>query len=103
MVSPVTDIAEEITIFMTRQTTVLTRLALLTLPTSTNSFRDLDVGAAVEVVLAAGGAVEEVAQLGRWDLGNLANLPLFAGVVQVGSGACKSCNRLIRLNRDHCQ
>ena len=95
MVSPVTDIAEKITILVTRQTAVLTRLAFLTLPTPADSFRDLDVGAAVKVVLTTGGAVEEVSQLGWGDLGNLANLPLLAGVVQVGSSTCESCNRLI--------
>jgi hypothetical protein len=81
----------------------LTGLAFLTLPTPTDSFSDLYVGAAVEVVLAAGGAVEEVAQLGRGDLGNLADLPLFAGVVQVGGSAGESCNRLVGLDRDHGQ
>ena len=75
----------------------------MTLPTTADSFRDLDVGAAVEVVLAAGGAVQEVAQLGRGDLGNLANLPLFAGVVQVGGSAGESCNSLVGLDRDHGQ
>ena len=103
MVGSVTDVAEKITILVTREPAVLTGLAFLTLPTTPDSLRDLDVGAAVEVVLAAGGAVQEVSQLGRGDLCNLANLPLLTSVVQVGGSASESCNRLIGLHRDHGQ
>lgn len=103
MVGPVTDVAEKITILVTREPAVLTGLAFLTLPTAPDSFRDLDVGAAVEVMLAAGGAIQEVSQLGWGDLGDLANLPLLSSVVQVGGSACESRNRLIGLNRDHSQ
>ena len=60
MVGSVTDVAEKVTILVTGEPAVLTGLAFLTLPTAPNSFCDLDMGPAVEVVLAAGGAIEEV-------------------------------------------
>ena len=51
--------------------TVLAAFALLTLPASPDPLRDLDVVTGVEVVLATGGAVQQVFQLARRDLGNL--------------------------------
>ena len=50
---------------------VLACLALLTLPASPDALRDLDVVTRVEVVLATRGAVQQVTQLTRAQLGNL--------------------------------
>ena len=83
MVGPVTDVAEKVTILVTRETAVLTCLAFLTLPTSPDSFRDFDVSAAVEVVLAAGGAVEQVLVLLNFELLHFAELPRLAVVVVI--------------------
>ena len=51
--------------------TVLAAFTLLTLPSSPDPLRDLDVVSGVEVVLATRGAVQQVTQLGRRQLGNL--------------------------------
>ena len=48
--------------------TVLAGFTLLTLPAAAYSLRDLDVGAGVEVVLTARGAVQQVLQVLRWNL-----------------------------------
>ena len=76
MVGSVTDVTEEVPVLVAGLATVLTRLALLTLPAAPDLLRDLDVVAAVEVVLAARGAVQEVAQLAGAQLGHLPYLPL---------------------------
>ena len=51
--------------------TVLATFAFLTLPSSPDPLRDLDVVTGVEVVLATRGAVQQVTQLGRRQLSNL--------------------------------
>ena len=51
--------------------TVLATFALLTLPSSPDPLRDLDVVTGVEIMLAACGAVQQVTQLGRRQLSNL--------------------------------
>ena len=51
--------------------TVLAGFAFLTLPAAPDALRDLDVVPGVEIVLAAGGAVQQVTQLGGGQLGNL--------------------------------
>ena len=55
---------------------VLACLALLTLPAAPDPLRDLDVVPGVEVVLAAGGAVQQVTQFGG---GQLSHLETFRG------------------------
>ena len=78
VVGSVTNITEEVAVLVTSLAAVLTRLTLLTLPAASDPLRDLDVVAAVEIVLAAGGAVEKVAQLAGAQLGYLPYLPLVA-------------------------
>ena len=51
--------------------TVLATFALLTLPSSPDPLRDLDVVTGVEIMLATRGAVQQVTQLGRRQLSNL--------------------------------
>ena len=54
---------------------VLAALALLTLPAAPDALGDLDVVPGVEVVLATRGAVQQVTQLARAQLGNLEKNP----------------------------
>lgn len=56
---------------MTALPAVLATFALLTLPAAPDALGDLDVVTGVEVVLAARGAVQQVTQLARRQLGNL--------------------------------
>ena len=76
MVSPVTDVAEEVTILIARLATVLTTLALLALPAASDPLCDLDVIPAVEVVLTTRGAVQQVTELAGAQLSHLPYLPL---------------------------
>ena len=55
---------------------VLAALALLTLPSAPDALRDLDVIPGVEVVLATRGAVQQVTQLARAQLGNLEKITI---------------------------
>ena len=55
---------------------VLAALALLTLPSAPDALSDLDVVPGVEVVLATRGAVQQVTQLARAQLGNLEKIPI---------------------------
>ena len=68
---------------------VLAALALLTLPAAPDALSDLDVVPGVEVVLATRGAVQQVTQLARAQLGNLEKIPintLYKSEGQMGQG-----------------
>ena len=56
------------------------------------------------ILLAEGGAVEQVAQLGRGQFRHLANLPLLVpGVVAVGGGGGNVGHLVVGLHADHGQ
>ena len=78
VVGPVTNVTEEVAVLVTGLATVLTGLALLTLPAASDPLGDLDVVPAVEIVLPTGGAVQQVAQLAGGQLRHLPYLPLVA-------------------------
>lgn len=81
MVSSVAHITQQIPVLIASHAAVLTTLALLALPAASDSFGDLDMGPGVEIVLATGGTVEQIAQLGWRDFGHFPNLPLVTSVV----------------------
>ena len=56
----------------------------MTLPSSSDALSDLDMVPRVEIVLAAGGAVEQVLVLLHFELLNFAKLPRLAVVVVIG-------------------
>ena len=85
--SAVTNVAEQEAVLVVGEATVLAPLTLLALPPSTYHGRDPNVGAGVEVVLAAHRAEQQVLELVGRQLGHLAKLPRLAVVVQVLGGA----------------
>ena len=103
MVSPVADVTQQVPVLVAGLAAVLTGFALLALPAAADPLRDLDVVPAVEVVLAARGAVQQVAQLGRRQLCHLADLPLVAGVVEVGRGGRDLGHLVVAVHPDHGQ
>ena len=71
MAERVTPVTPLLPILVAALSTVLAGFAFLTLPSSSDALRDLDMVSRVEIVLAAGGAVQQVTQLTGGQLGNL--------------------------------